>query len=114
MAAKRKAESEIPVPLSPETVYRPQPQAVSSTPANRNVVGDSGTAEQSGQNPSSSSSGRVSGRIPNEPNPVSVDMQLEKPVPPPGLSIGANGPLQSSQETSESSPHPVLLRKVKR
>ena len=48
MAAKRKAETE----LSPETVYRSldsQPQITPPIPADRNVAGESGTAEQSGQ-----------------------------------------------------------------
>ena len=81
MAAKRKAETE----LSPETVYRSldsQPQITPPIPADRNVAGESGTAEQSGQD-SSSFSGSGIGL--NEPN--LSDMQVETSIQPPGLPI---------------------------
>ena len=136
VAMKRKAEDELPIELSPQTVYR-QPQADPS-PDSRTAVGVPETAEQSGAPASSSASG--SRRVDvdhdqivlNEPNPSlgkHVELEPFDPISSSGLrsgpqedtsvlkSQGADSVAHPSVEPSEeqfSSKHPVVLKNNQR
>ena len=137
IAMKRKAEDELPIELSPETVYRSQPQADPS-PDSRTAVGVPETAEQSGAPASSSASGarRIDVDhdqiVVDEPNPsLGKHVELEpfdstlssglRSGPPEDTSVlksqGADSVAHPSVEPSEeqsSSKHPVVLKKNQR
>ena len=120
--------------LSPETVYRTQPQADPS-PDSRTAVGVSETAGQSGAASSSSVARRVddSQIVSNEPNPSPDQSKQVVPFVPdsaPGPHSGPPGDMSVPQaqgssskanssgveasEESSSSKHPIVLKKNQR